>query len=148
MRGGLDVPLSGFFAADYFAARGRFREATADDGFRREVHEIDASGPDGEPLTIDAAVLGSRDPRRVVVVSSGLHGVEAFFGSAVQLAWLEHRAPTWSIPADAALVLVHALNPFGFAWRRRWNENNVDLNRNFLGDRSFLDEDETYADSR
>jgi hypothetical protein len=28
--------------------------------------------------------------------------------------------------------LIHALNPFGFAWRRRFNEENVDLNRNFL----------------
>jgi hypothetical protein len=26
---------------------------------------------------------------------------------------------------------VHALNPFGFAWLRRVNEYNVDLNRNF-----------------
>ena len=31
-------------------------------------------------------------------------------------------------------VLLHALNPFGFAWRRRVNEDNVDLNRNFLLD--------------
>jgi hypothetical protein len=28
--------------------------------------------------------------------------------------------------------LIHGINPFGFAWRRRFNENNVDLNRNFL----------------
>ncbi len=142
------MPLSRFFAADYFAARGRFRAATADDGFRREVHEIAARGPAGEALTIDAAILGSTDPRRVVVVSSGLHGVEGAFGSAVQLAWLERRAPKLPVPADAAVVLVHALNPFGFAWRRRWNENNVDLNRNFLDDRSFLAADGTYAESR
>jgi hypothetical protein len=31
-------------------------------------------------------------------------------------------------------VLVHALNPYGFAWRRRVDEANVDLNRNLLGD--------------
>ena len=142
------MSLSGFFAADYFAARDRFRAATADDGFRREVHEIAARGPDGETLTIDAAILGSTDPRRVVIVSSGLHGVEGYFGSAVQLAWLEQRAPKSPVPADAAVVLVHALNPFGFAWRRRWNENNVDLNRNFLDDRSFLADDGTYAESR
>ena len=29
------------------------------------------------------------------------------------------------------VVLVHALNPYGFAWLRRVNEDNVDLNRNF-----------------
>jgi predicted deacylase len=29
-------------------------------------------------------------------------------------------------------LLVHALNPFGFAWLRRVNEDGVDLNRNFI----------------
>ena len=33
---------------------------------------------------------------------------------------------------NAAAVLIHALNPFGFSWLRRCNEDNVDLNRNFL----------------
>jgi hypothetical protein len=47
----------------------------------------------------------------------------------VQVAALE-RAP--AVPAGCALVLAHALNPYGMAWLRRANENNVDLNRNFL----------------
>jgi len=34
--------------------------------------------------------------------------------------------------ARRGLVLVHALDPYGFAWVRRSNEENVDLNRNFL----------------
>jgi hypothetical protein len=38
----------------------------------------------------------------------------------------------WQPPDRRAVVLLHALNPFGFAWRRRFNEDNVDLNRNFL----------------
>jgi hypothetical protein len=29
-------------------------------------------------------------------------------------------------------VFVHALNPFGFSWVRRVNEDNIDLNRNFI----------------
>ncbi|MEQ8611293.1 MAG: M14 family metallopeptidase, partial [Parvibaculum sp.] len=29
-------------------------------------------------------------------------------------------------------VFIHAINPYGFAWNRRVNEDNVDLNRNFL----------------
>jgi hypothetical protein len=29
-------------------------------------------------------------------------------------------------------VLLHALNPFGFAWNRRVNEQNADVNRNFV----------------
>lgn len=97
-------------------------------------------GPDGETLAVDVATVGAARPARAVVVSSGLHGVEGFFGSAVQLAWLQGlRAGRITVPPGTAVVLAHALNPYGFAWRRRTNERNVDLNRN------FLDSGETYA---
>jgi hypothetical protein len=75
------------------------------------------------------ARLGSPDATRVLLHTSGLHGVEGFAGSAVQLAALE-RPP--AVPAGCAIVLAHALNPYGMAWLRRVNENNVDLNRNFV----------------
>ena len=69
----------------------------------------------------------------MVVVSSGLHGVEGYFGSAVQLALLEGEdVVRGHCRSGVALVLIHALNPYGFAWVRRANEENVDLNRNFL----------------
>ncbi len=46
-----------------------------------------------------------------------------------QTAWLGEGA---SVPDDLAVVLVHAINPYGFAWIRRVNEDNVDLNRNCI----------------
>ena len=95
---------------------------------------------------MDVAQLGPPEPERRSS-SSGLHGVQGFFGSAVQLAWLL-RVPGWSAPPRTGLVMVHALNPFGFAWRRRWNESDVDLNRNFLDDREFLQADPNYRESR
>ena len=58
-----------------------------------------------------------------------MHGVEAYTGSAVQLALLD--APPLPGPEEA-VILVHVLNPYGMAGLRRTNENNVDLNRNFL----------------
>lgn len=122
------------FSPDYGAARARFRAAAHALGARLEAHPIDQAGPDGEPLTLDVAILGSAEPSRAVVISSGLHGVEGFFGSAVQAALMEDVLGGWSPPPDGALILLHALNPYGFAWLRRVNENNVDLNRNFLRD--------------
>lgn len=85
-------------------------------------------GPAGEALAIDLAWLGSRQPQRAVLHVCGVHGVEAYAGSAAQLALLAAPPP---LPADGALVLVHVLNPYGMAWLRRANEQNVDLNRNF-----------------
>jgi hypothetical protein len=64
----------------------------------------------------------------VLLHITGVHGVEAFAGSATQLALLAAPPP---LPADGALILVHVLNPYGMAWLRRANEHNVDLNRNF-----------------
>lgn len=122
------------FSPDYEAARARFRAGAHALGARVQSLGIGHTGPDGEELTIDVALWGSESPARAVVVSSGLHGVEGFFGSAVQCAMMEDVLGGWSPPDDGALVLIHALNPYGFAWLRRVNEDNVDLNRNFLLD--------------
>lgn len=121
------------FSSDYATARQRFRVAAHGVGAELAHHPIDERGPDGEALTIDVASMGARTPERAVVVSSGLHGVEGFVGSAIQLAWLRRLGDgAVTIPADTRVVLLHGLNPYGFAWRRRVNERNVDLNRNFL----------------
>ena len=85
---------------------------------------------------MDIAVLpGASEDSGVVVHTSGVHGIEGYAGSAVQIAFMEQlvasntenrqeRKPT--------LVLVHAVNPYGMAHFRRFNEHNVDLNRNAL----------------
>ena len=124
--------LADYYSADYFSAKDRFLAACGRLAFEQQSLSIDAPSPTAEPLTIDVAVGGQREPTSALVVSSGVHGVEAFFGSAVQLAFLETLPKHWQPPEGMAVVLIHALNPFGFAWRRRFNEENVDLNRNFL----------------
>jgi hypothetical protein len=122
------------FSPDYATARARFRAAAEARGFRLEAFVVEGTGPAGEPLAVDAAVLGPDRPERVLVLSSGLHGVEGFFGSAVQLAWLGLGLRGGRPGPGDAVVLLHALNPYGFAWLRRFDGNNVDLNRNFLLD--------------
>ena len=77
------MALADFFSADYRSARARFTAAADRLGWRREVHDIGVSGPAGESLSIDTALLGNPSPENVVIISSGLHGVEGFFGSAV-----------------------------------------------------------------
>ena len=118
-----------YFSPDYRTARDRFRDAARRAGASLDALPLQARGPLQEDLTIDIARLGERGARRVLLHTSGLHGVEAFAGSAVQLAILANP-PT--LAAGCELVLVHALNPYGMAWLRRANESNVDLNRNFL----------------
>ncbi len=116
------------FSASYAEARARFRHAVEACGATRQSLPLEATAPDGSPLAIDIAWLGTPRAERLVVHSSGLHGVEGFAGAAVQLALL---AEPPVVPAGAALALVHVLNPYGMSWLRRVNEGNVDLNRNF-----------------
>jgi len=117
-----------YFPADYFAARGAFHAHAA--GAELGGYPISATGPNGEALSLDSAYLGNPAPRRLVVITSGVHGVEGYAGSALQQLWLAEFAGP--LPADTGVLLVHALNPYGFAHGRRVNEHNVDLNRNAL----------------
>jgi hypothetical protein len=94
-----------------------------------ERHSLGGTGPDGTPLTLDVARIGPPEARSCVLVSAGLHGVEGIAGSAILRAWL-----AGGVPRDRRIVLLHVLNPFGFAWGRRADQNNVDLNRSFLLD--------------
>jgi predicted deacylase len=121
-----------YYSTDYFGARRRFLAANARLGLEHHALEIDAPSPNSEPLTIDITIAGDAKPRSALVLSSGVHGVEGLFGSAIQLACLEQLVPHWRPPTSAAIVFIHTVNPFGFAWQRRFNEDNVDLNRNFL----------------
>ena len=119
------------FSPDYPAARDKFRDAARAAGAALEDFVNPAKPPPGQDgeLTTDVALLGPDDAKRVLLVNSGTHGVEAFAGSAIEIGFL---AGLSALPNDVRIVLVHAINPHGFAWLRRVTEENVDLNRNFL----------------
>jgi hypothetical protein len=131
-----------YFSPDYFVARRRFRQAIEQSHGRLDVLDIDAPGPTAEKLSIDIGSLGAQDSRHVLLHSSGIHGVEGFAGSAVQLQLLDHLP---ALPEGTSLILAHTLNPYGMAWMRRVNENNVDLNRNFVGPEPYTGAPEIYA---
>lgn len=118
-------------APDYGEARRRFLAAAEAAGASVEAFPHPTSlDQDGRPVAIDVARLGPTDATSVLLVVSATHGVEGYAGSALQTAWLAR--PTRALPRSTRLVLVHGLNPHGFAWTRRTNEDNVDLNRNFI----------------
>lgn len=117
----------------YDECRARFRRAAVVSGLTVTSEQIEARGPEGQALTIDWVRWGSDRPRRLLVVLSGVHGVEGFIGSAVQSDLL-HRRAEMATPDDVGVLVVHSVNPWGMAWWRRQNESNVDLNRNWSRD--------------
>ena len=139
------LPHPTTFSPDYASARQRFRDGVGRLGWALESYPLGGHSPDGEPLTVDVAVSSTGNLERTLVLSSGLHGVEGFFGSAVQLAALERWA-MHGLP-ETKCVLLHGLNPYGFAHLRRFNEQNVDPNRNFLlTDESYVGAPTGYAE--
>lgn len=114
----------------YAHARAAFLDAAAGADARVESWAHPLRGLDDEELFVDVAEVGPVDAANVIMVVSGTHGVEGYLGSAIQREHLGTLDPADT--ADVTIVFVHALNPFGFSWVRRVNEDNVDLNRNFI----------------
>lgn len=122
---------SAYFSRNYAEARGKFRDAVRAAGLDFTEHRNAAKGPEGEELTTDVAWIGPLDAPRLLIGLSGTHGAETFSGSAIQTNWLAGKRFS-KLPPDTAVVLIHAINAHGFAWVRRVNEDNIDLNRNFI----------------
>jgi len=136
----------GFFSNSYEEARQRFLAVAEAAGARIASYENPhARGPAGQPLFLDTAWVGPADAETVLLNTSGTHGAEGYAGSAAQLAWLERMGPA-SLPPGTALFMVHAVNPYGFAWGLRGTENNVDLNRNWLDHSKPLPSNPLYAE--
>lgn len=116
------------FANSYAEARQKFIAAAENLGLNIQhvIHPM--RGPQEEQLATDVVVLGDPKAQRALYVSSGVHGLEGYYGSAVLVQWLQDN---WTPPIGVKVILVHACNPHGFAWGRRVTEENVDLNRNF-----------------
>ena len=127
----MNAPADGF-SSSYAEARAKFRAAAEAAGLDVEAHVHPLRGRDGEELAMDVVRDGPRHAERLLIVSSGCHGVEGYCGSGAQVALLRDRS--WQAAARGAGVAVlhiHALNPYGFSWLRRVTQENVDLNRNF-----------------
>ncbi len=137
----------GHFSGSYAEARAKFVAATRERHLALESHALAGyHGIDGEALAIDVALLGAPDAKGLLVLTSATHGIEGYCGSGAQIALLRDEAFVRSARAAAAAVLfVHAVNPYGFSHGRRVNEDNADLNRNFRDFRTPVPPNPAYA---
>ena len=119
------------FSDTYAEARRKFLAVAADRDASvvSEVHPT-ARGVQGEELAIDIATFGDPEAEKTLFLVSGTHGQEGFLGSALQIEFLRDL----EIPAGVNVVALHALNPWGFSHLSRTDDQNIDLNRNFIND--------------
>lgn len=125
-----DAVLS-VFSQRYAGARDKFISNVETSSIVEKLSNLPhpLKGPKNEKLFCDIAWAGNLKADKVLVVVSGIHGVEGGVGSAIQSDFVtRHRR----LPSDVCVVLVHALNPWGFAWASRNDDQGIDVNRNFV----------------
>ncbi|VWD40551.1 hypothetical protein BLA18112_06740 [Burkholderia lata] len=140
--------VTSHFSGTYAEARSKFIDAAV---YRQAAIETfvlpDHRGALDETLSIDVAYIGAADADRLLILSSGTHGPEGFCGSGCQIATLHDDDLIARLgKSGVALLLVHAVNPYGFSHMQRTNQDNVDLNRNHIDFDAPLPENDEYAE--
>jgi hypothetical protein len=125
--------------ATYESSRERFRASAASISTRwAGRHTLSHPLPDNSDLTIDVlSADATREKQKLLIITTGLHGIEGYVGAAVLQLFIEEFLPRLD-PQTTGLLLVHPINPYGMKYRTRVNKNSVDLNRNFEDDLSAL----------
>ena len=87
---------------------------------------------ESDDLYIDNIYLPSKGERKnLILLTTGVHGMEGYIGSVMLDVFFEEIYPTLDTENTGILVVAN-INPYGMKYMRRYNENNVDLNRNFI----------------
>lgn len=135
--------IDGCFTADYFQARARFLEACNKRNLEVSAHVHPRSQGGKQELATDAVFIGRPAAKKMLVITSGFHGVELLCGSGCQTRLIESGCLS-ALPGDLSILQIHAVNPWGAAFLRRNNEDNVDLCRNFLDHAAACPANEEY----
>ncbi len=131
---------SEYFYNSYDDIRVHLKERVAaleEDGIAVEVSEYAVD--ESDDLYIDNIYLPSGGERKnLIVLTTGVHGMEGYIGSVMLDVFFEEIYPTLDTDTTGVLVIAN-VNPYGMKYMRRYNENNVDLNRNFILDWESFD---------
>jgi len=123
------------FYESYEEIRLHLRELTAELGVEISSHPID----EADGLYIDSFYLpGTEEQTNLIVLTTGVHGIEGYIGATMLDVFFAEIYPTLDSGNTGVLVVAN-VNPYGMKYFRRYNENNVDLNRNFILDWDSFD---------
>ena len=95
---------------------------------------------ESDNLYIDSIYIPATEKQtNLIVITTGVHGIEGYIGSVMLDVFWEEIYSTEINKANTGVLVVANVNPYGMKYHRRYNENNVDLNRNFILDWSTFD---------
>ena len=121
---------SNSFLDSYDEVRAHLQALTADLGVEITSYAIDAQ----DDLYIDSFYLPSTgENTNLIILTTGVHGMEGYIGATMLDVFFAEVYPTLDT-TDTGVLVVANVNPYGMKYYRRYNESNVDLNRNFILD--------------
>ena len=89
---------------------------------------------ESDNLYIDNLYIpATKEQKNLIVLTTGVHGMEGYIGSVMLDVFFEEIF-TELDKKDTGILVIANVNPYGMKYMRRYNENNVDLNRNFIMD--------------
>ena len=131
---------SDYFLNTYEQVRENLQDRVAklkDAGIAVQVSEYAID--EADDLYIDNLYLpANEENKNLVILTTGVHGMEGYIGSVMLDVFFEEIYPTLD-PDTTGVLVVANVNPYGMKYKRRYNENNVDLNRNFILDWDSFD---------
>ncbi|AGH96673.1 M14 family metallopeptidase [Pseudobdellovibrio exovorus] len=123
-----------YFPFHYIDSRQRFLDLvhqTQKEGASVQIEKWMIPSKIDQDLSVDLAYWApTQQTQQLLVVTSGIHGSETYAGSAILQMFLTEVFPKLH-REGLGVLLVHAMNPYGFKYHRRTTENGVNLNRNF-----------------
>ncbi|MBF4694893.1 M14 family metallopeptidase [Fusibacter ferrireducens] len=117
----------------YEAAKETFRcvVGVAREHYRICVHHSTSFEEDVLLTTESAYICDSDHPEKLLILTSGMHGVEGFVGSEMINRVITKHYKEMNA-SKTALLVINFINPWGMKYFRRVNRHNIDLNRNFI----------------
>lgn len=113
------------------------------DELKQDGHNVQLSSyaiDEKDGLYIDSVYIPATEKQtNLIVITTGVHGIEGYIGSVMLDVFWEEIYASEINQANTGVLVVANVNPYGMKYHRRYNENNVDLNRNFIIDWNTFD---------
>jgi len=145
VKGGAEPPAVApeYFHTSFEASRAAFLAAVAakkDAGIDVTVNDRAlATWIDDSTLKTDFVFFKSgaaSGSKRLLVISSGVHGIEGYTGSAVQTLFVREQVEA-VLAQGVDVLVIHGINAHGFKAKSRYTEARVDLNRTWFASDTF-----------
>lgn len=128
-------PYQDDFITDYDAIRERFLGHV--DAFSSQWKQVKTFSQPidlADNLYTDSILLEAEETKdNLIVITTGVHGIEGYIGATMLEVFIDNFLPNLD-QSNTGVLMITNVNPYGVKHQRRYNENNVDLNRNFIFD--------------